>query len=68
MLVEWSSILPRLKSRIARGSYDHPAFMGNCPTISHTFSVLSTQWMNLLKGKEDMGSVQDFILLFLCLV
>ena len=26
--------------------------MGNCPTISHTFSVLSTQWM---KGNEDMG-------------
>ena len=28
------------------GASHHPAFMGNCPTISHTFLVLSTQWMS----------------------
>ena len=28
------------------------AFMDNCSTISHTFSVLSTQWMSSLKGNE----------------
>ena len=35
-----------------RGLSQHPAFMGNCSTISHTFSVLSTQWMSSLKGNE----------------
>ena len=29
-----------------RGASHHPAFKGNCPTISHTFLVLSTQWMS----------------------
>ena len=26
-----------------RGTSHHPAFMGNCSTISHTFLALSTQ-------------------------
>ena len=29
-------LLLRLKSRSARGVSPHPAFMVNCPTISHT--------------------------------
>ena len=28
------------------GASHHPAFMGNCPAISHTFLALSTQWMS----------------------
>ena len=28
------------------GASHHPAFMGNCPTITHRFLVLSTQWMS----------------------
>ena len=33
------------------GASHHPAFMGNCPTISHTFLVLSTQWISPLYKK-----------------
>ena len=29
-------LLLRLQSRSARGAFHHPAFMGNCLTISHT--------------------------------
>ena len=32
----WSRLLLRLKFRSARGASRHPAFMGNCQTISHT--------------------------------
>ena len=46
MLVEGSCILLRLKSRRVKGGSHHPAFMGNYPTISHTFLVLSAQWMS----------------------
>ena len=53
-MVEWSCIFLRINSRMARGASHHPAFMGNCPTISHTFSAISTQCMNLLKWNEDM--------------
>ena len=35
-----------LKSWSERGTYYHPAFMDNCPTLSHTFLSLSTQWMS----------------------
>ena len=28
------------------GASHHPAFLGNCPTITHTFLVLSTPWMS----------------------
>ena len=43
-----------LKSCIVRGASHHPAFMGNCPIISHTFSVFFNQWVNLLRWNEDM--------------
>ena len=33
-------LLLRLKSRSTREPFHHPAFMGNCPTISHTFFSL----------------------------
>ena len=33
----------KIPGRSARGASHHPALMGNCPTISHTFLVLSTQ-------------------------
>ena len=33
---EQSCLLLRLKFRNARGASHHPAFMGNCLTISHT--------------------------------
>ena len=36
-------LLLRLKSLIARGTSHHPAFMSSCPTITHTFSALSTK-------------------------
>ena len=35
-----SYLLLRLKSPSARGASHHPAFMGNCRTISHTFYSL----------------------------
>ena len=38
-----------------KGSISPSSFYGQLTTISHTFSVISTQWMNLLKGNEDMG-------------
>ena len=34
-----------LAKTLRRASH-RPAFMGNCTTISHTFLVLSTQWMS----------------------
>ena len=38
--------------------------MGNCPTVSHTFSAyLPSGWI-LNQGSEDVGLVRDFILLF----
>ena len=40
------TLLLRLKSCSARGASHHPIFMRNCPTSSHTFLVLSTQWMS----------------------
>ena len=33
-------------AKTLRSASHRPAFMGNCPTISHTFLVLSTQWMS----------------------
>ena len=33
----------KIPGRSARGASHHPALMGNCPTISHTFLALSTQ-------------------------
>ena len=39
-------LLLQQKFRSTRGASQHPAFMGNCPTINHTFLVLSTEWMS----------------------
>ena len=51
-------------------SYFFPAFMGNCPTISHTcYSYLPSRWVlyvfvpGVTQGNEDEGWVHDFILL-----
>ena len=42
-----ASYLILLRSeRSKRGASHHLAFMNNCPTISHTFFALSTQWMS----------------------
>ena len=49
------------------GESHHPAFIGNCPTISHTLLVLSIYPVDefSLNKNEDLGSVQNFALLFL---
>ena len=44
-LWESSCLLLWLKSRSARGAFHHPAFMGTCPTISHTYLALPTKWI-----------------------
>ena len=60
-----SNILLRLKSRSTREASHHAAFMSSCPTISHTF--LPSAWV-LLQGNENLGLIQDYISLYLCLV
>ena len=42
-LWESSCLLLRLKSQSGRGAFHHSAFMGSCPTISHTYFVLFYQ-------------------------
>ena len=65
---ESSCLLLRLKSRSVRGAFHPPGVMGSWPTISHTFlPCLPSGWV-LLQGNEDLGSVKDFIFLYLCLV
>ena len=51
-----------LKSRSVRGASHHPAFMGNCRTISHKFY---SPIYPVDEGNDDVGSVSDNILLFL---
>ena len=51
-----------LKSRSARGTSHHLAFMGNCRTISHTFY---SPIYPVDERNDDVGSVSDNILLFL---
>ena len=51
-----------LKSRSARGTSHHLAFMGNCRTISHKFY---SPIYPVDEGNDDVGSVSDNILLFL---
>ena len=60
----------RLKLWSSKGESHHPAFVDNWLTIIHTFLALSTHchWRVLLQGNENVGSVQDFILLSLCMV
>ena len=60
-----SNILLPPKSWSAREASHHAAFMSSCPTISHTF--LPSGWV-LLQGNENLGLVQDYISLYLCLV
>ena len=51
-----------LKSRSARRTSHHLAFMGNCRTISHKFYSLIYP---VDEGNDDVGLVSDNILLFL---
>ena len=62
-MVEWSCILLRLKSRSVRRASYYPAFMGNSPTISHTFLVLSTQWISSFQRKGGRGVSPRFHLI-----
>ena len=65
----WESLclLLYLKSRSARRGFHHPAFMGSCPSFSGKFVILPSRRVPL-NGNEDLGSVHDFIFLYLCLV
>ena len=47
-------LLLRLKSRSVRVASHHPAFMGNCRTITHTFYSLIYP---VDEGNENVGSV-----------
>ena len=53
----------RLKSWIARRTSYHLAFIGNCPTISHKFLLLSIQWMSspLKKWRRGVSPRFHFI-------
>ena len=65
-----SSVLLRLKSWSANGASHHSAFMSRRPTISHRFLASFGYPVNEFSFKEmrTWGSVQDYILLYLCLV
>ena len=53
----------RLKSCSVRGPFHLPTFMGSCPTISHTFFVLSTKWMRSRSRKWGRGISPRFHIL-----
>ena len=55
-MVEWSCILLRLKSWSTKGASDHPAFMVNYSTVSHTFSVSSAQRKKNMWGHSNISS------------
>ena len=60
----------QLKLWSAKGESYHPAFVDNWPTIVLTFLALPhivIGWV-LLQRNENMGSVQHFIFLFLCML
>ena len=67
--IEMKCLLLRLRSLNTRGASRHPAFMGNCQTISHTCQpYLPSRWVLLYifvpgvtKGYE---SVQYFIVVW----
>ena len=63
-----SSLLLRLKSRSERGVSHHLAFMGNCPTISHIFFALSTQWMSSPSTEWGRGVSPRFHIIAFVLV
>ena len=50
------------------GASHHPVFLGNCPTIGHTFLALSTQWMSFPSRKWRRGVSPRYCLILLCLV
>ena len=50
-----AGILLQVKSQCARGASHHSAFMGSCPTISHTFSI----GYPVDDGNENVGLFQD---------
>ena len=52
-----------LKSCSVRGPFHLPTFMGSCPTISHTFFVLSTKWMRSRSRKWGRGISPRFHIL-----
>ena len=56
----------RLKTWSARGASNHSAFMGKWPTLISL--IHSPRGWVILQGNEGVGSVQDFILLYLRLV
>ena len=45
----------RLEPWRARGASYHPAFVGNWPTVIHTFLSLSTHWMSSPSSKWECG-------------
>ena len=58
---ETSCLLLWLKFRSARGASRHPAFMGNCHTISHTPHTLLRGWRKRgVNSVHCLGSVQEF--------
>ena len=50
------------------GAHHHSAFMGNCPTISHTILALFTQWVSSPSRESKRGVSPKFHLIVLCLV
>ena len=57
-----------LKYWRASGASHHPAFMGNCPTVSHAFLALPTQWIKSSSREWRRGVSSRFHLIVLCLV
>ena len=62
-LRESSCFFLRLKSRRARGAFHHPAFLGSCPTISHTLFAFSTKWISSPSRKWGRGVSPRFHIL-----
>ena len=66
---KWFCLIRQLKSWSLRGASHHLAFMGNCPTISHTFLALFTQWVSSPPSRKwRRGVCPRFYLIVLCLV
>ena len=56
------------KIPVRERSISHLAFMGNCPSISHTFLALSTQWVSSPPSRKYRRGVSPrFHLIVLCL-
>ena len=60
-------LLLRVKSQSTRGASHHPAFMGNCPTISHTFfSLIYPVDEFSLKGMRTWGQSKSYCFFVWC--